>query len=191
VFQVERGREDKVYDAGCRIGEPALFQPQKPAEIRGPLLSPARRYRALSQVRPHTLKIKVRACATVNFTDQYKMQDPNHWYRLQRSNTGQHAYSIQDSASNTPSLPPAGLHDNQALSPVYSFASAVRPTQGESFSPSLDTNYSPYMPQCPVTFPIYPWSHIRLHMHNPNTSAQIAVNLLHQILPHTRSMRLS
>ena len=136
-------------------------------------------------------KIKVRACAAVNVNDQYKMQDPNHWYSLQRSNTGQHAYSVQDSASNTPSLPPAGLHDNQAQSSVYSFASAVRPTQGESFSPSLDTNYSPYIPQRPVTFPIYPWSHIRLHMHNPNISTRIAVNLLHLIPPHTRSMRLS
>ena len=119
------------------------------------------------------------------------MQDPNRWYNVQRSHTGQHAYSIQDSASNTPTLPPAGLNDNQALSSVYSFASGVRPTQGESFSPSLDTNYSPYIPQCPVTFPIYRWSHIRLLMHNPNISTQMAVTLLHLILPHTRSMQLS
>jgi len=97
-------------------------------------------------VRLHTLKIKVRACAAINANGQYKMQDPNHWYSLQRSNTGQHAYSIQDSASNTPTLPSPGLHDNQALSSVYSFASAVRPTQGESFSLSLDSNYSPYIP---------------------------------------------
>ena len=138
----------------------------------------------------HPLKIKVRACVAINVNGQYTMQDPNHWYSLQRSNTGQHAYSIQDSASNTPTLPPAGLHDNQALSSVYSFAS-VRPTQGESFSPSLDTNYSPYIPQCPVTFPIYPWSHIRLLMHNPNISTRMAVTPLHLILPHTRSMQLS
>ena len=118
------------------------------------------------------------------------MQDPNHWYTLQRSNAGQHAYSMQDSASNTPTLP-AGLHNSHALSSVYSFASAVRPTQGENFSPSLDTNHSPCIPQCPVTFPIYPWSHIRLLMPNPNTSTRIAVTLLLLILLHTRSMQLS
>jgi hypothetical protein len=145
----------------------------------------------LVQSRPHTLKIKVRACAAINVNGQYEMQDSNHWYNLQRSNTGQHAYSIQNSASDTPTLPPAGLHDNQAMSSVYSIASAVRPTQGERLSPSLDTNYSPYKPQCPVTFPIYPWSHIRLLMHNPNSSTRTAVTLFHLILPHTRSMQLS
>lgn len=186
-----RGREDKVCDAGYRIGEPALFQPQEPAEIRGSL-SPARRW---NPIRAHpALKIKVRACEATNLNGQYEMQDPNHWYSLQRSNTGQHAYSIQDSASNTPTLPPtgpAGLHDNQAISSVYSLASAVRPTQGEGLQSQSDTNYSPYIPQCPVTFPIYPWSHIRLLMHNPNISARMAVTPLHLILLHTPSMQLS
>jgi hypothetical protein len=162
-------------------------------EARGnPVVAgPAAEPRSCSQSRSHTLKIKVRACAAINVNGHYKMQDPNHWYSVQRSNTGQHAYSIQDSASNTPTLPPAGLHDNQALSSVYSFASAVRPTQGENFSPSLDTNYSPYILQCPVTSLIYPWSHIRLHMHNPNISTRMPVTLLHLILPHTLSMQLS
>lgn len=164
----------------------------KPADFRGSLLFPARRPNPLSQVQASpTLKIKVRACAAINVNVQYKMQDSNHWYSLQRSNTGQHAYSIQDSASNTPTLPPTGLHDNQALSSVYSLASAVRPTQGESFSPSLDKNHLPYIPQCPVTFLICPWSHIRLLMHNPNISTRTAITLLHLILPHTRSMQLS
>jgi len=45
--------------------------------------------------------------------------------------------------------------------------------------------------QCPVTFLIYPWSHIRLHMHNPNISTRMAVTLLHLIPPHTLSMQLS
>ena len=116
------------------------------------------------------------------------MQDPNHWYTPQRSNSGQHAYSIQDSASNTPTLP-SGLHDNQALSSVYSFAPAIRPTQGENFSSSLDVNHSPCIPQCHVTFPIHPWSHIRLLMPIPNTLTRMAVTLLHPILLHTRSMQ--
>jgi hypothetical protein len=158
------------------------------AVVSGPAVEP----HSCSQSGPGltTPRLKVRACAAINVNGQYKMQDPNHWYSLQRSNTGQRPYSIQDSASNTPSLP-AGLHDNQALSSVYSFTSAVRPTQGESFSPSLDTNLSPYIPQCPVTFPIYLWSHIRLLMHNPNILTRMAVTLLHLILPHTRSTQLS
>ena len=126
------------------------------AEIRGSLVVAGPAIRALRPLHPYTLKVKVRACAAINVNGQYKMQDPNRWYNLRRSNTGQQAYSIQDSASNTPTLPPASLHGNQTLSSVYSFASAVRPTQGESFSTSLDTNHSPCMPQCPVIFPIYP-----------------------------------
>lgn len=61
----------------------------------------------------------------------------------------------------------------------------------KAFSLSLDTNHSPYIPQCPVTFPIYPWSHIRLLMHNPNISTRMAVTPLHLILLRTRSMQLS
>ncbi len=139
-MQVKRAEEDKVCDTGCRIGEPALYRPQKPAETRfaGPAVeTPRRALEAQDQGG---------ACAAVNVNGQYNMQDPNHWYSLQRSNAGQHAYSVQDSASNTPTLPPAGLHDNQALSPVYPFGSAMRPTQGESFSLSLDTNHLLYMP---------------------------------------------
>jgi hypothetical protein len=144
VLQVERAEEDKVCDAGCRIGEPALCHR---AGCRNPVNSCVR---AHSQPR---LKIKVGACAAVNVNGQYNMQDPNHWYSLQRSNTGQHAYSVQDSASNTPTLPPAGLHDNQALSPVYPFGSAMRPAQGESFSLSLDTIHLLYNASVPSSFP--------------------------------------
>jgi hypothetical protein len=162
VFQVEFREAERIrfVTQVAELGKPALFQPQKPAEIR---LSPARRPNPIAlRSRPHTLKIKVRACAAINVNGQYKMQDHNHWYSLQRSNTGQHAYSLHDSASNTPTLPPAGLHDNQALSSVYSLASAVRPTQGESFSASLDTNHLPY------TAVSRHLSHLSMAAHSPS-----------------------
>lgn len=138
----EREAEDKVCDAGCRIRKPALFQARgnpRVVVVAGPAVEP----HSCSQSGPG-LTLKVRAYAAINVNGQYKMQDTNHWYSLQRSNTGQRPYSIQNSTSNTPSLT-AGLHDNQALSSVYSFASAVRPTQGETFSPSPDTNLSPHI----------------------------------------------
>jgi hypothetical protein len=79
------------------------------------------------------LRLKARACGALNVNDRYNMQDSNHWYSLQRSNTDPNAYSIQNPASNTPTLASAGPHDNQVLPSLYSFASAVRPTQGEIF----------------------------------------------------------
>lgn len=88
--------------------------------------------------KPHS-QAQAQACAALNVNDQPKMQDHNHWYSLQRSNTDQHPYSIQDPVLNTPTLPPTGPHDNQALPSVYSLASAVLPTQGESLNRSLDT----------------------------------------------------
>lgn len=123
--------------------------------VAGPAKEPVPKPRSQAQAQ---------ACAALNVNDQSKMQDHNHWYSLQRSNTDQHAYSIQDPVSNAPTLPPTGLHDNQALPSVYSFASAVRPTQGESLSCSLDTVTHYIYHSVPSQFPSI---HGRTHTFSP------------------------
>lgn len=84
------------------------------------------------------LALSKRACLcgvllALDVNDRYKMQNPNNWYSLQRSNTDQHTYPIQDPASNTPTLTPTGAHNTQALPAVYSYATAARTTHGEQF----------------------------------------------------------
>jgi hypothetical protein len=65
------------------------------------------------------------------------MQDPNHWYSLKSSNTGEHTYHTQDPALSSSVRAPAGIHDPHALPGVYSFTSLTPTTHGEASSPSL------------------------------------------------------
>jgi hypothetical protein len=116
------------------------------------------------RTRSFSLTLKLGREPALFLKNQSKMQDHNHWYSLQRSNTDQNAYSIPDPVSNTSTLPTAGLHDNQPLPSAYSFASAVRPTQGERVSPSLDTvtHYIYYSVPSP-----FPSIHGRTHAFSP------------------------
>lgn len=116
------------------------------------------------------------------------MQDPNHWYGLQRSNSDQHPHPIQDPPSNTSSLTPAGVHNAQALPAAYSFASAARSTHGEDFYHSPVTIIHYFVLQWLVTFLILPWERtLLMHSHNITTRMGITAPLLTH--PHTRSMR--
>jgi hypothetical protein len=75
-----------------------------------------------------------RACLlALDVDNRYKMQDSNHWYNLQRSNSNHHTYPMQDPASNTPTLTPAGAHDAQTLPAAYSFPSSSRTAHGDGF----------------------------------------------------------